>query len=69
MARALTGDATLQAVERQTMRGRLTVPMCLLFSTRLPEAALLALAGLLALVGLWFYEDAWVRAGQSVPLS
>ena len=51
------------------MRGRLTVPMCLLFSTRLPEAALLALAGLLALVGLWFYEDAWVRAGQSVPLS
>ena len=29
----------------------------------------LALAGLFALVGLWFYEDAWVRAGQSVPLS
>lgn len=26
-------------------------------------------AGLLALVGLWLYEDAWVRAGQSVPLS
>jgi Fe-S-cluster-containing dehydrogenase component/formate-dependent nitrite reductase membrane component NrfD len=31
--------------------------------------ALLAAAGALALVGLWFYEDAWVRAGQSVPLS
>jgi formate-dependent nitrite reductase membrane component NrfD len=31
--------------------------------------ALLAGAGLMALVGLWFYEDAWVRAGQSVPLS
>jgi len=31
--------------------------------------ALLALAGALALIGLWFYEDAWVRAGQSVPLS
>jgi Fe-S-cluster-containing dehydrogenase component/formate-dependent nitrite reductase membrane component NrfD len=29
----------------------------------------LALAGALALVGLWLYEDAWVRAGQSVPLS
>ena len=22
-----------------------------------------------SLVGLWLYEDAWVRAGQSVPLS
>jgi Fe-S-cluster-containing dehydrogenase component/formate-dependent nitrite reductase membrane component NrfD len=30
---------------------------------------LLAAAGLLALIGLWCYEDAWVRAGQSVPLS
>jgi Fe-S-cluster-containing dehydrogenase component/formate-dependent nitrite reductase membrane component NrfD len=26
-------------------------------------------AGLAALAGLWLYEDAWVRAGQSVPLS
>jgi Fe-S-cluster-containing dehydrogenase component/formate-dependent nitrite reductase membrane component NrfD len=32
-------------------------------------AVLLAAAGLLALAGLWLYEDAWVRAGQSVPLS
>ena len=31
--------------------------------------ALLASAGACALTGLWFYEDAWVRAGQSVPLS
>jgi Fe-S-cluster-containing dehydrogenase component/formate-dependent nitrite reductase membrane component NrfD len=31
--------------------------------------ALLALAGGLAMVGLWVYEDAWVAAGQSVPLS
>jgi hypothetical protein len=29
----------------------------------------LAGAGACALAGLWFYEDAWVRAGQSVPLS
>jgi Fe-S-cluster-containing dehydrogenase component/formate-dependent nitrite reductase membrane component NrfD len=29
----------------------------------------LAAAGLVGLVGLWCYEDAWVRAGQSVPLS
>lgn len=32
-------------------------------------AGLLAAGGVLALVGLWFYEHAWVRAGQSVPLS
>jgi Fe-S-cluster-containing dehydrogenase component/formate-dependent nitrite reductase membrane component NrfD len=31
--------------------------------------ALLVIAALIALVGLWLYEDAWVRAGQSVPLS
>jgi formate-dependent nitrite reductase membrane component NrfD/NAD-dependent dihydropyrimidine dehydrogenase PreA subunit len=30
---------------------------------------LLAIAGVAGLLGLWFYEDAWVRAGQSVPLS
>ena len=28
-----------------------------------------ALGGLLALIGLFSYEDAYVRAGQSVPLS
>lgn len=33
------------------------------------ELGLLAAAGACALAGLWFYEDAWVRAGQSVPLS
>ncbi len=33
------------------------------------QAAMLALGGALGLIGLWFYEDAWVRAGQSVPLS
>ncbi len=30
---------------------------------------LLALAGALVLAGQWLVEDAWVRAGQSVPLS
>jgi hypothetical protein len=28
-----------------------------------------AAGGVLALAGLWLLEDAWVRAGQSVPLS
>jgi hypothetical protein len=26
-------------------------------------------AAVLALAGLWCYEDLWVKAGQSVPLS
>jgi formate-dependent nitrite reductase membrane component NrfD len=34
-----------------------------------PSAPLLALAGVLALAGLLFYEDIWVQAGQAVPLS
>jgi Fe-S-cluster-containing dehydrogenase component/formate-dependent nitrite reductase membrane component NrfD len=41
-----------------------------LIAAAAPLAALVApLAGALALAGLWLYEDAWVRAGQSVPLS
>ena len=28
-----------------------------------------AAAGISALAGMWFYEDSFVRAGQSVPLS
>jgi hypothetical protein len=41
----------------------------------LPLVLILAVPGgmvvgaLLALAGLWIYEDAWVRAGQSIPLS
>ncbi|HEX2501475.1 MAG TPA: 4Fe-4S dicluster domain-containing protein [Methylomirabilota bacterium] len=33
------------------------------------SGAAAALAGLLALVGLYLWEDCWVRAGQAVPLS
>jgi len=28
-----------------------------------------AIAALLSLAGLWIYEDVWIRAGQSVPMS
>lgn len=44
---------------------------CLLAAVFLAAGGALVLAagGLAALVGLWLYEDAWVRAGQSVPLS
>jgi uncharacterized membrane protein len=27
------------------------------------------LAAILALTGLWIYEDVWIKAGQSIPLS
>jgi hypothetical protein len=27
------------------------------------------LGAILALAGLWIYEDVWVKAGQSIPLS
>jgi Fe-S-cluster-containing dehydrogenase component/formate-dependent nitrite reductase membrane component NrfD len=33
------------------------------------EPLLTTLAAVLALAGLWIYEDLWVKAGQSVPLS
>ena len=29
----------------------------------------MVIGALLALAGLWVYEDLWVRAGQSIPLS
>jgi len=29
----------------------------------------LLLASVLALAGLWLWEDLWVKAGQSIPLS
>jgi len=38
-------------------------------ATNTINAPLLAIAGLIALVGLYLYEDSFVRAGQSVPLS
>jgi hypothetical protein len=30
---------------------------------------LTVVAAVLALGGLWLYEDLWIRSGQSVPLS
>jgi formate-dependent nitrite reductase membrane component NrfD len=33
------------------------------------DHTLITLASILALVGLWTFEDLWVKAGQAVPLS
>jgi formate-dependent nitrite reductase membrane component NrfD len=40
---------------------------CALLVTGSPAAW--TVAAVLALAGLWLYEDLWVRAGQAVPLS
>jgi hypothetical protein len=45
-------------------------PMVLVVAgASLGVGALSAPAALLALAGLWLWEDLWVKAGQSVPLS
>ena len=40
-----------------------------LLATGTSSSALLAGAGLLAIIGMYAYEHSFVRAGQSVPLS
>jgi formate-dependent nitrite reductase membrane component NrfD len=45
--------------------GGIVVPLVLLLAT----SQAWPLAAALALGGLWLYEDLWVKAGQSVPLS
>jgi Fe-S-cluster-containing dehydrogenase component/formate-dependent nitrite reductase membrane component NrfD len=34
-----------------------------------PSVFVLASASVFSLIGLWFYEDVWVKAGQALPLS
>jgi Fe-S-cluster-containing dehydrogenase component len=45
------------------------LPLGLLAAGTVGLGALAPLAALLALAGLWIWEDLWVKAGQSVPLS
>ncbi|MDA3015713.1 MAG: polysulfide reductase NrfD [Actinomycetota bacterium] len=47
----------------------LVIPIALLASPAGGSSAGVAIAGVSALIGLFAYEDAYVRAGQSVPLS
>jgi Fe-S-cluster-containing dehydrogenase component/formate-dependent nitrite reductase membrane component NrfD len=50
--------------------GGVVLPMALLIAGAAADSALLStLAALLALAGLWLWEDIWVKAGQSAPLS
>jgi len=46
------------------------LPMIILIAGAVVDSMLLTgLAALLALAGLWLWEDLWVKAGQSIPLS
>jgi formate-dependent nitrite reductase membrane component NrfD len=46
----------------------MVLPVVLVFLA--PPAGVLALvAAILALASLWLYEDLWIKAGQSLPLS
>ncbi len=53
----------------------LILPIILLLSTvsasltRTTGAGVMATAAILALAGVWWFEDVWIKAGQSVPLS
>jgi hypothetical protein len=74
-------DATLAArlIRRGPYRARfwggavlggVVLPMALLIAAAATDStALSTLGAVLALAGLWLWEDLWVRAGQSVPLS
>ena len=78
------GTAHVEAAVAAMVRGRyarrfwiggvaagLLVPAALVATALAADssAVLPAIAGGCALVGMWFYEDSFVRAGQSVPLS
>ena len=51
-----------------TAGGGLVIPVAIAFLAP-PGGALAVLSAVLALAGLWLYEDMWIKAGQSLPLS
>ena len=64
-ARLLTEGAWAPRFWGGVVGGGIALPLLLVWWG--PLAA--AVAAALALAGLWLYEDLWVKAGQSVPLS
>ena len=81
LSRHPTHDVTLAArlLTRGAYRGRfwggvvvggIVLPMIFVIGGAVLDArSFIVLAALLALAGLWLWEDLWVKAGQSVPLS
>ena len=50
-------------------RAAITTALHTAYATDISSPAPIAAAGIAAVAGLFAYEDAFVRAGQSVPLS
>jgi Fe-S-cluster-containing dehydrogenase component len=63
-----TGQARRAARNLLALRG-FAIGVALLVLAAALAFVVAPLAGVCALAGLWLYEHAWVRAGQSVPLS
>jgi Ni/Fe-hydrogenase subunit HybB-like protein len=69
-ARLLTRGALAGRLWSGVIVAGVLAPITLVLLSAAWEVAALNVAGaLLALGGLWLWEDLWVRAGQSIPLS
>jgi Fe-S-cluster-containing dehydrogenase component/formate-dependent nitrite reductase membrane component NrfD len=69
-ARLITRGAYRRRFWGGVVAGGVVGPLVLaLAAAAFDSSALAGGAALLALAGLWVWEDVWVRAGQSVPLS
>jgi hypothetical protein len=69
-ARLITHGAYRVRFWAGVVAGGVLAPIILLLAdASLGLGALPVVAALLALAGLWLWEDLWVKAGQSVPLS
>jgi hypothetical protein len=69
-ARLLTRGAYRARFWAGVVVGGTLAPLAALSAAVIADStALTVLGALLALAGLWLWEDLWVKAGQSVPLS
>ena len=66
-ARLLTRGPLRAPLWGGVLVGGIALPLVLLLSASVPLGS--ELAAVLALAGLWLWEDLWIRAGQMIPLS
>ena len=69
-ARLITRGGLRRRFWAGVVLGGIIAPLVLIVAGAVSASPPLAIvAALLALAGLWLWEDLWVRAGQSIPLS